>query len=103
MFDESQDESRTAGSRENETMDEAHREAPGEPVQPEAGHPAPGEGAGMPEQGAGRAKEQSTPPIGTHDQGGTRPGPRPVSMPGRRRRKTRARTSNAPAEGLSPR
>lgn len=44
------------------------------PSSPEAGHPAPGEGAGMPEQGAGRAKEQSTPPIGTHDQGGDQTG-----------------------------
>ncbi len=72
-------ESQTVGSPEKEAMhgahrkpvmDDAHREAPGEPVQPEAGHPVPGAGSGMPEQGGGRAKEQSTPQISTEDQGG---------------------------------
>ncbi len=70
--------SQTVGRPENEAMhgadrqpviDDAHREAPGEPVQPEAGHPVPGAGSGMPEQGAGRAKEQSTPETSTEDQG----------------------------------
>jgi hypothetical protein len=63
--------STTAGGREAETMDEAHQEAGhgGAPTPPGPGHPHVGEGAGMPDRGAGRAKEDSTPPIGTEDQG----------------------------------
>ncbi len=41
MFDDNQGEPRTAGSRKREGLNEAHREVPGEPVQPEAGHPVP--------------------------------------------------------------
>lgn len=58
-----------AGSREAETMDEAHEEPGGAPTPPGPGHPAPGEGAGMPDRGAGRANMEATPPIGTEDQG----------------------------------
>jgi hypothetical protein len=61
--------SQTVGSREGEKMDEAHSESPGEGATPEAGHPVGGEGAGMPEEGAGRTNEQSTPPMPTEDQG----------------------------------
>lgn len=62
-------ESQTASSREGETMDEAHSEPGGAATPPEPGHPYPGEGAGMPDSGAGRAKEEATPPLGTEDQG----------------------------------
>ncbi len=77
MADENQGESQTVGSREHEKMDEAHRETPGEGLTPEPGHPAPGEGAGMPDRGAGQAKEDSTQKIGTADQGGDQTGPSP--------------------------
>jgi hypothetical protein len=61
--------SQTAESREGETMDEAHTEPEGAARQPGPGHPHPGEGVGLPEQGPGRAAMESTPPIGTEDQG----------------------------------
>ena len=64
-------ESQTTAGRGHESMDEAHDESGrgGAPTPPEAGHPAGGEGVGMPEEGAGRAKEKTTQPIGTEDQG----------------------------------
>lgn len=51
--------------------DEAHQEGRGEGQTPESAAPtATGEsGTGMPEQGAGTAKADSTPKIGTEDQG----------------------------------
>ncbi len=38
------------GAHRKPVMDDAHREAPGEPVQPEAGHPVRGASSSMPEQ-----------------------------------------------------
>ncbi len=67
--EEGGDSQTAGGSREAETMDEAHSEPGGAPTPPEPGHPYPGEGAGMPDKGAGRAKEDSTPPLETEDQG----------------------------------
>jgi hypothetical protein len=67
VFEREQRENPEGGA---ERTDEGHGES-GEwgAHTPEPGHPAPGEGAGMPERGAGRAKMDSTPPIGTEDQG----------------------------------
>ena len=64
-------ESQTAESRGGETMDEAHGESGqgGAPTPPGPGHPYPGEGVGMPDRGAGRAKMDTTQPVGTEDQG----------------------------------
>ncbi len=50
-------------------QDEAHTEPEGATKNPDVGHPVPGEGAGLPEEGPGRAAAESTPPIGTEDQG----------------------------------
>jgi hypothetical protein len=63
--------SQTATSREGETMGEAHGDEgqQGSPSPPGPGHPYGGEGVGMPDRGAGRAKLDSTQPIGTEDQG----------------------------------
>ena len=62
-------ESQTATSREGEGMDEAHGESGSAPTPPEAGHPHAGEGAGMPDRGAGQAKMDATPSSSTEDQG----------------------------------
>jgi hypothetical protein len=62
--------SQTPGSRGRERFDEAHRETPGEGSTPGAGHPSPGEGVGLPDEGPGRANEQAAPPMDTSDQAG---------------------------------
>ncbi len=61
--------SQTAQSREDEAMEDSKTERAGQARVPEAGHPVEGEGVGLPEQGAGRAAMEATPPIGTEDQG----------------------------------
>ena len=61
--------SQTAAEREGEVMDDAHSEPRGHAKTPEAGHPVPGEGVGLPDEGPGRANERATPRIETEDQG----------------------------------
>jgi hypothetical protein len=67
----SEREGQTASSRQDEEMDEAHSEPGGHAKNPEPGHPVPGEGVGLPEEGPGRANEEASPRIGTEDQGAT--------------------------------
>lgn len=66
----SDEESKSVGSREGETMEETS-----EGVQPGAGHPT--DGAGTPEEGEGASSMKSTPTIGTQDQGGDQTGVSP--------------------------